>query len=159
MLRSVSICSLLALGGALAFAMPAQALTIQECGTKYQEAKTAGTLKGMKWNDFRKSQCGDQDVSPADAAAAETAPPATPAAAPATPAAPTPTVKAGNAVFPAAVSKEFVNETPGKARLHTCAAQWRANKASNGNGDLKWIQKGGGYWSQCNAKLKAATPG
>src|ERR1700676_541844 len=64
---------------ALAVTSPAQALTAQECSAKYQAAKTAGTLGGQKWNDFRKAQCG------ADAAAA---PAATPAAAPAAPAAP-----------------------------------------------------------------------
>ena len=29
-----------------------------------------------------------------------------------------------------------------------------ANKATNGNGGLKWIQKGGGYYSECNKRLK-----
>src|ERR1700674_541638 len=64
---------------ALAVTSPAQALTTQECSAKYQAAKTAGTLGGQKWNDFRKAQCG------ADAAAA---PAAAPTAAPGTPAAP-----------------------------------------------------------------------
>ena len=32
--------------------------------------------------------------------------------------------------------------------------QYKANKATGGNGGLKWIEKGGGYYSQCNAKLK-----
>src|SRR5712672_2342575 len=69
---------------ALAATSPALALTAQECSAKYQAAKTAGTLNGQKWNDFRKAQCG------ADAAAAPaTAPAAAPAAAaPAAPAAP-----------------------------------------------------------------------
>ena len=64
-----------ALSGFAAFAAtaPAQALTSQECSAKYQAAKTAGTLNGQKWNDFRKANCG------ADATAA---PAATPAAAP-----------------------------------------------------------------------------
>src|SRR5436305_1257451 len=132
MVRSVSICSLLALAGGLAFAMPAQALTMKECSAKYQEAKTAGTLKGMKWNDFRKSECGDQDVSPADAAAAEpeAAPaPTTPAAAPAAAPAPAaPTMKTGNVVFPTAISKQYAAEPAGKARMHTCVDQYRANK-------------------------------
>src|SRR4030088_1244344 len=73
-----------ALSGFAAFAAtaPAQALTSQECSAKYQAAKTAGTLGGQKWNDFRKANCG------ADATAAPAATPATaPAAAPA-PAAP-----------------------------------------------------------------------
>ncbi len=30
----------------------------------------------------------------------------------------------------------------------------QANKAGSGNGGLHWIQKGGGYYSECNAKLK-----
>src|ERR1700709_2135328 len=69
-----------AVSGFVAFAAtsPVQALTTQECSAKYQAAKTAGSLNGQKWNDFRKASCG------ADAAAA---PAATPAAAPA-PAAP-----------------------------------------------------------------------
>ena len=62
---------------AFAATSPAQALTPQECSAKYQAAKTAGTLAGQKWNDFRKAQCG------ADAAAAPAA--ATPAATPAAP--------------------------------------------------------------------------
>jgi hypothetical protein len=43
-----------------------------------------------------------------------------------------------------------------KARFKTCDDQYQANKASNGNGGLKWIQKGGGYYSECNKKLKGA---
>jgi hypothetical protein len=27
---------------------------------------------------------------------------------------------------------------------------YQANKATNANGGLKWMQKGGGYWSECN---------
>src|SRR3954454_13580499 len=55
---------------ALVAAAPARALTTQECSAKYQAAKTAGTLNGQKWNDFRKAQCG------ADAAAAPATTPA-----------------------------------------------------------------------------------
>ena len=44
----------------------ANALSMQECSAKYNAAKEAGTLGGMKWNDFRKAQCG------ADATAAPT---------------------------------------------------------------------------------------
>ncbi|TIQ17629.1 MAG: hypothetical protein E5X61_28025, partial [Mesorhizobium sp.] len=35
----------------------APGLTAEECSTKYQAAKAAGTLNGTKWNDFRKSEC------------------------------------------------------------------------------------------------------
>ena len=31
---------------------------------------------------------------------------------------------------------------------------YQANKATNANGGLKWMQKGGGYWSECNKYLK-----
>ncbi|RVA82469.1 hypothetical protein EN914_09955, partial [Mesorhizobium sp. M7A.F.Ca.CA.001.08.2.1] len=59
----------------------AKGLTAKECSTKYQAAKAAGTLNGMKWNDFRKSECA------AGASAAAAAKPATTKAA-AAPAAP-----------------------------------------------------------------------
>ena len=71
---------------------------------------------------------------------------AAPAAAPAAP--------AGPAVFPSAVDSKYSKETAGKARMHTCVDQYNANKATNGNGGMKWIQKGGGYYSECNKKLK-----
>ena len=119
-----------ALSGFAAFAAisPAQALTAQECSAKYQAAKTAGTLAGQKWNDFRKANCG------ADAAAAPSGP----------------------AVYPNAVDPKYSKETAGKARMHTCVDQYNANKTTNGNGGLKWIQKGGGYYSECTKKLKGA---
>jgi hypothetical protein len=129
---------------------PAQALTTQECSAKYQAAKAAGTLKGEKWNDFRKAQCGaDAAAAPATAPAApkEAASKSKKEAAPA--AAPT-----GNAVFPTAVDPKYSKETAGKARMHTCVDQYNANKATNGNGGMKWIQKGGGYYSECNKRLK-----
>lgn len=140
-----------AVSGFAAFAAtaPAQALTTQECSAKYQAAKAAGTLNGQKWNDFRKAQCG------ADAAAAPAAAPAAPKEAEAKPkkpeAAPMPS---GPAIFPMAVDPKYSKETAGKARMHTCVDQYNANKATNANGGLKWIEKGGGYYSECNKKLK-----
>ncbi|WP_439493492.1 hypothetical protein [Bosea sp. (in: a-proteobacteria)] len=138
---------------------PAAALTMKECSAKYQAAKTANTLKGQKWNDFRKAQCADDDADEAEAAAAVSEP-AKPAATPASAPAATPpkpaaaTAKVKPAVFPKAVATKYNDLTAGKARLKTCADQYNANKAANANGELKWIEKGGGYWSQCNAKLK-----
>jgi hypothetical protein len=38
--------------------------------------------------------------------------------------------------------------------MHTCLDQYNANKASNASRELKWIQKGGGYYSECNKRLK-----
>jgi hypothetical protein len=52
------------------------------------------------------------------------------------------------------VSPKYSNESPGKARMHTCLDQYRANKASNANAGLRWITKGGGYYSECNKRLK-----
>lgn len=121
---------------------PLQALTMKECSTKYQAAKAAGTLSGQNWRDFRKAQCGTDAT-----AAAPTAPP--PAAGSA--AAPSP---AGNAVFPTAVSPKYSTESAGKARRRTCLDQYNANKGTNANGGLRWIQKGGGYYSECNKQLK-----
>jgi hypothetical protein len=60
----------------------------------------------------------------------------------------------GNAVYPTAIAPKYSKETPGKARMHTCLDQYNANKANNGNGGLNWIQKGGGYYSECNKRLK-----
>ena len=152
-----------ALFAALAMsATSAQALTMKECSAKYKEAQTAGTLKGMKWNDFRKAECGsDASATPAAARAGD----AKPAAMPAPAAAPKPAAKTAaapaaapaapsNAVFPSAVSPKYSKETEGKARMHTCLDQYNANKANNGNGGLNWIQKGGGYYSECNKRLK-----
>jgi hypothetical protein len=137
---------------------PAQALTSQECSAKYQAAKKDGTLGGVKWNDFRKAQCG-ADATPAAAApAAAPAAPAEPKAAAKKEAAPAaaPAMPVGNATFPNAVDPKYAKETAGKARMHTCVDQYNANKATNANGGLKWIQKGGGYYSECTKRLKGA---
>jgi hypothetical protein len=138
---------------------PAQALTMPECSAKYKAAQTAGTLNGQKWNDFRKAECGDA----ARPAAATTAAPASADAKPAEakPAAPKPATPApvatGPATFPTAIDPKYAKETPGKARLHTCVDMYNANKSGTGNGGLKWIQKGGGYYSECTKRLKGGT--
>jgi hypothetical protein len=122
----------------MATAGPAHALTMQECSVKYKQAEANGALKGMSWNAFRKAQCGAN---------------AAPAAAATTTAASTAAVRAGSAVFPSAVSPKYADESAGKARMHTCLDQYKANKTSGGNGALKWVQKGGGYYSECNKRL------
>ena len=58
------------------------------------------------------------------------------------------------AVFPAAIAPKYSGETPDKARTLTCADQFTANKATNGNGSLKWIDKDGGYYAECVSRLK-----
>jgi len=138
---------------------PAQALSTQECSAKYQAAKTAGTLNGQKWNDFRKAQCG-ADATPAAAPAAAPAAPAAPREAEAKPKKPeaapaaAPAAPTGPAIFPLAVDSKYSKETAGKARMHTCVDQYNANKTTNANGGMKWIEKGGGYYSECNKRLK-----
>jgi hypothetical protein len=140
----------------------AHALTMKECSSKYRAAQEAGTLNGMKWNDFRKAECGaDASAAPTNAPVAGAAPAAaSPTPTPATTTAvprPAATPERGtnsNAVFPSAVSPKYSSESHGKARMHTCLDQYHANKTSNGNGGLKWIEKGGGYYSECNKRLK-----
>lgn len=142
-----------AAAGLLTFvaALPANALSMSECSAKYKAAKADGSLGTQKWNDFRKAQCGEEAA--ATPAAAPAAPAAKPAAAPKTAAAP---AAVGSAVFPSAIASKYASETPGKGRMHTCVDQYNANKASNANGGLKWIEKGGGYYSECNKRLKGA---
>ncbi len=137
-----------------AAASPAQALTMQECSAKYKEAKTAGTLNGQKWNDFRKAQCG------ADATAAP-APAAAPAAAEAKPLRPPVRWLRPRRrlrwVTPCSPRQSTRNMRRRLPARRGCIPAWistRANKAGNANGGLKWIQKGGGYYSECNKHLK-----
>jgi hypothetical protein len=58
------------------------------------------------------------------------------------------------AVFPSTIAPKYSKETPDKARTLTCADQFTANKATNANDGLKWIEKGGGYYSECVSRLK-----
>jgi hypothetical protein len=57
-------------------------------------------------------------------------------------------------VLPRAVDPKYASETDGKARMHTCVDQYNANKTTDSNGGLKWIEAGGGYYSACNQRLK-----
>lgn len=70
------------------------------------------------------------------------------------PVAPAASTSVDDAVFPSAIDPKYEQETPTKARLHTCVDQYNANKANNANGGLKWIQRGGGYYSKCNKRLE-----
>lgn len=120
--------------------VPASALSTKECSVKYKAAKKAGTLKDQNWQAFRKAECAAAEKSVDKAAKAKPA---------------EPKVTAGPAVFPTAVSAKFSGEKPARQRMHTCLEQYRANKASGATGGLKWIAKGGGgYYSQCNKRLK-----
>ena len=89
----------------------AQALTMTECSAKYKEAKAANSLNGMKWNDFRKSQC---DLAPSKRSSAKSAPAGA--------------AVATNAVFPSAVDAKYSKEKPGRARRKTCLEHEMAAK-------------------------------
>ena len=145
----------------------AQALTAQECSANYQAAKADGSLNGQGWNDFRREHCGaattSSDSKAAQANPGESKPEPKPEVAKSdvkpeskakAKSAAAPAVPQGPAVYPTAIDTKFAKEKPTLARLHTCAEQWKANKAANTTGGLRWIQKGGGYWSECNKRLK-----
>ncbi len=121
--------------------VPAQALSMKECSAKYKAAQAAGTLNGMKWNDFRKAECG------AAAPAAATTPAPAPAAKAPPPAPPAPA---------ATTSKPAAAGSPGRAamvaRERACGAEWKADKAAGKiAAGMKWPQ----YWSACDKRKKA----
>jgi hypothetical protein len=118
---------------------PAFALTAKECSAKFQEAKEAGTLKGQSLQDFRKAQCGRSEGSRGSA----------------NPLRGEREVKAKDAVYPTAIDPEFASMKPGQARRKTCAKQFQANKTNKANGGQRWLEEGGGYYSDCVKRLKA----
>lgn len=159
----------LALSCATALSAPtAHALSAKECHASFAAARTAGTLDGQSYKQFKVAKC-DAAAAPATTTAPAAATPAEApkeaATTPATPAtAPTATTTAAPAaaavttagvVFPNAIAPQYAKLSAGKGRMKTCLDQYNTNKTSNGNGSLKWIQKGGGYYSQCNTHLKA----
>jgi hypothetical protein len=158
----------LALAFPLAIA-PAHALSMKECSSKFSAAKEAGTLGDMKWNDFRKAQCGSdaEAAAPDEKAAASTVKAETAttdhttsqtgalASADSKQPAATATIVPQEVTFPTGVSSKYADETPAKARMHTCLDEYHLNKNNNTLGGLKWIQKGGGYYGLCNTKLKS----
>ena len=144
----------------------AHALTAKECHEKFKEAKADGSLKDQTYKAFKAATCDAAEpaaAKPAETKAAEpktmeskateAKPAETKPAETASSAKPLP-ASAEGAVFPSAVSAQYSKLSAGKARQKTCLDQYNANKTSNANGGLKWIQKGGGYYSVCNARLK-----
>src|SRR5215210_7894745 len=129
-IRAITVFSglLLATTALATIVSPAHALTMQECSAKYKAAQAAGAAKGIKWNDFRKAECGaDATATPTAAAKSEARPASVPSPAPNTKGATKPLqapstapVATGNAVFPNAVAPKYSNESAGKARMHTC---------------------------------------
>lgn len=123
----------------------AKGLTMQECSAKYKSAQESGLADGVKWNAFRKSECGPGSDPNVVKTVSSKEPPA-------------PTISAPRGVtFPSGIAGKYSSEKPGKARLHTCLDQYYANKSADRLNGLRWIQKGGGYYSLCNARLKASS--
>ncbi|AOX17965.1 hypothetical protein [Kozakia baliensis] len=168
-----ALAATLLFGGVATATTSAHAISARECHQKFDAAKKAGTLNGQKYKAFKAAECGDastsavqKNMTPADkteatktpAAPTASASPAKPAETTASPGAgiaskPT-TIASGNTVFPSAIAPQYAKLSEGKARMKTCLDQYNANKTTGGNGSLKWIQKGGGYYSECNNKLK-----
>jgi hypothetical protein len=103
----------------------------KECSTRYEAAKAANALNGMTWNEFRHAGCPENVATRSDSSMKPTA----------------------GGMFPATVSRKYASESPGRARLHTCRDQYEANKAA-GLGGPKWTERGGGYYHECNLRLK-----
>jgi hypothetical protein len=123
-------------------------LSAKDCSAKYQAAKEADTLNGMKWNDYRKSECtSDSQEAPDDVDVSADNDPVEPAL--------VSTAKAPKGVkFPRSVSADYSDLSEGRARMRTCVDAYHINKDNGSLNGLKWIQKGGGFYSLCNAKLK-----
>jgi hypothetical protein len=133
-ISAAAICAGLMLSAAPA---SAQQSRMKACNDEWNKMKEDKTVGDKKYADFRKECLAREAPADAGSKAAAT------------------TTKSGGAVFPGSVSSKYSSESAGKARMHTCLDQYNANKSGNGNAGLHWIQKGGGYYSQCNAKLKS----
>jgi hypothetical protein len=161
----IALCAAAAVTGLFAQTVPAAAQNrLRACADEWNAMKANNTVGDKKWADFRK-ECLARTAAPADAAPASApattpapkasartaAPKSTPAAVPGTPSTPS---TPSDAVFPTEVSPKYSDERAALARMHTCRDQYQENKANNANGGLAWLQKGGGYYSECNKRLK-----
>lgn len=142
---------LMAGSGVSAFA---QDNVMKICGDKWRIAKESSAKSGQTWMQFL-AKCRTETAATA-APAASAKPVASIAETPA-PASEKPAVATAPgkpAVYPGAIASKFASEKPYRARQKTCSEQYQANKASGDNGGQRWLEKGGGYWSECNKRLK-----
>lgn len=121
-------------------------MTFKACGEKYRAAKADGSLGERKWTEFREAVCG---IKPAQKAIRSASP-----VMPASEAAGAEILR--RVAFPATLSGEFSGQTPSQQRMRTCLKSYHANKDAGTLSGLRWVQKGGGYYSLCSARLKAA---
>lgn len=120
-------------------------LTFKECGAKYQAAKADGSLGDRKWLDYRRDVCGIQPRQPpADASSA------------AAPSEASQTEALSRLIFPTALATDIKASKPSEARMRTCLKSYYEAKQAGTLYGIRWIQKGGGYYSLCNARLKQA---
>ena len=102
----------------------------RECSARYRAAKDAGILGELTWNQFRKGGC---PTTTANAAGSM--------------------MTTMGSIFPIGIAPKYAAMHAGKARRRTCLDQYRANKAA-GITQARWTEKGGGYYSECNKRLK-----
>ncbi|MHC1549649.1 hypothetical protein [Phyllobacterium sp. K27] len=132
---------------------PASAITMKECSVKYKAAQSAGEAEGVSWSAFRKAQCSkftDESAGKKDDKKPKKVSEKKPVKA-----AKKSESASSEMSFPSAIAAKFASEKPAKARMHTCLEQYRANKAANTLGRMRWIEKGGGYYKKCNDRLKS----
>lgn len=146
LLKSISLALLLALTAAPAVAQEAASntkpLSFKECGAKYRAAKADGSLGDRKWLNYRHSECGIT-------AATFRQPPVRSEA--------SRTEAMSRLTFPVALAAEFNGQKPWEARMRTCLKSYREAKKAGTLYGVKWVEKGGGYYSLCSAKLRDAT--
>lgn len=132
----------------------AQDNVMKICGDKWRVAKESSATSGQTWMQFL-AKCRTETaaiVAPAASSKPVASIAETPAPASEKPAVATAPGKP--AVYPGAIASKLASEKPYRARQKTCSEQYQANKASGDNGGQRWLEKGGGYWSECNKRLK-----
>lgn len=116
-LRNLGFAAIMAVAASALIPSQASALSMAECSVKFKASKAAGTDAGMKWNDFRKTQCS--------AEAAAVAAPAVPAA---------PVIKAAapvaKAAAPAAPADVAAAPATSGGFMKECSAAWKGMKAA-----------------------------
>lgn len=147
-LFSLTLASLV--GSSVATAAPAaKKMSFFACHKEFQDAKKNGTLHGQSFADFKTQHCSETKTTSSNTSSI----PSTSSK----PASPVKSFLSGGAVFPTRIDPEFSSLSAGKARQKTCLKQYHLNKENGKNGELKWIQRGGGYYSQCNTRLKGSS--
>jgi hypothetical protein len=136
-LKLVLIFSGVVLAGVGFEATTAHALTLRECSIKFKAAQADGSAKGIKWNQFRKETCSK--------------------GAPSIPEVSMTTTSASGVVFPTTISPEHSSKPPGQGRMHTCLDQFIANRGTGGNGGLRWVRRSGGYYFECDQRLRGVS--